>query len=139
MAELPQHYADRFGWEEKVAAVAAAFQQLDPQEQERCAVFADNYGRCGAIDYYREKYHLPQAIGAHNNYWLWGPRDYSGEIVLVLGGNLEDKEEQFESVTVVGSVDCTYCMPYENNLKIYLCRRLKQPLGKIWPGLKHYE
>jgi Dolichyl-phosphate-mannose-protein mannosyltransferase len=137
--KLPQFYADMFGWEEKAAAVAKVFHELPPEEQVKCAIFGDNYGRCGAIDFYSKKYNLPKSIGRHNNYWLWGPRGYTGELVIVLGGGLKDKQEIFESVTVVDTVKNQYCMPYENNLSIYVCRKLKKPLAEFWPTLRQYN
>ena len=137
--KLPQFYADMFGWEEKAAAVAKVFHELAPEEQARCAIFGDNYGRCGAIDFYSKKYNLPKSVGRHNNYWLWGPHGYTGELVIVLGGDLKDKQEIFESVTIADTVKNQYCMPYENNLAIYICRNLKKPLAEFWPTLRHYD
>jgi hypothetical protein len=32
-----------------------------------------------------KKYDLPRAISGHNNYWLWGPREYTGEIMIMIG------------------------------------------------------
>jgi len=137
--KLPQFYADMFGWEDKAAAVAKVFHELTPEEQVKCAIFSDNYGRCGAIDFYSKKYNLPKSIGRHNNYWLWGLRGYTGELVIVLGGGLKDKQETFESVTIADTVKNQYCMPYENNLSIYVCRKLKKPLRELWPTLRHYD
>ena len=139
LAELHQFYADMFGWEEKAKAVAQVYNRLSPEEKEKCAIFADNYGRCGAIDYYGKAYGLPDSIGKHNNYWIWGPRAYTGELMIILGGDLEDKQQKFESVEVAGTVSCKYCMPYENDLRIYVCRRLKVPLKDFWPGLKNFS
>ncbi len=139
LAELPQFYADMFGWESKVAAVAEVFQRLSVEEKSKAAIFADNYGRCGAIDFFGRKYHLPQSIGPHNNYWIWGPREYTGEIVVYLGGELDDHRESFEEVEVAGMVACDYCMPYENDLTIYVCRNLTVPLDELWPRIKHYQ
>ncbi len=139
MAELPQFYADRFGWEQKAEDVARVYHALSPEEQSRAMIFADNYGRCAAIDFFGAKYGLPKAIGRHNNYWIWGPRGSSGELVIVLGGNLEDKLEVFENVEIVGVSKCTYCMPYENNLRIYVCRNFKGDLREFWPRLKSYN
>ncbi len=137
--KLPQYYADMFGWEDKAAAVAKVYHRLSPEEQKTCALFGDNYGRSGAIDYYSGKYHLPPAIGRHNNYWIWGPRDYTGELVIILGGNLQDKQQRFESVEIADTVTSAYCMPYENNLRIYLCRKLNVPLRDFWPEIKVFE
>jgi hypothetical protein len=128
-----------FGWKEKAEAVARAFNQLTPEEQSRCAIFADNYGRCAAIDFFGAKYGLPKSIGSHNSYWVWGPRQYPGAIVLVLGGNPEDCRRNFEEVTVIDTASCTYCMPYENHLTISVCRKLKRPMHEVWAEIKHYE
>ncbi len=48
LAELPQFYADMFGWEEKAATVAEVYHALPAADRERAAIFADNYGRAGA-------------------------------------------------------------------------------------------
>jgi hypothetical protein len=139
LAELPQFYADMFGWEEKARDVANVFNSLSDSEQERCAIFSDNYGRCGALDFYGKELGLPKSIGNHNNYWIWGPRGYTGELMIILGGDLEDQQKHFESVTLVSVSKCQYCMPYENNVNIFLCRGLKYPLSSVWPDLKHYD
>jgi hypothetical protein len=138
-SELPQFYADMFGWKEKVAAVAAVYKKLTPEEQKKCAIFASNYGRCASIDYYAEEYGLPKSIGNHNNYWIWGPREYSGELVIILGGDIEDHQPNFHEVTRESVVDCEYCMPYEDNLPVYLCKGLKGKLPDIWTEDKHFE
>jgi 4-amino-4-deoxy-L-arabinose transferase-like glycosyltransferase len=139
LEKLPQFYADMFGWEEKAAAVARVFNTLTPEEKARCAIFADNYGRCAAIDFFGARYGLPKSIGKHNNYWIWGPRQYTGEIVIILGGNPDEHTKWFEEVTVADTTSCTYCMPYENHLTISLCRKLKMPLQEVWAPDKHYE
>jgi hypothetical protein len=139
LAELHQFYADMFGWEAKAEAVAQVYNRLTPEEKQKCAIFADNYGRCGAIDFFGKAYGLPDAIGKHNNYWIWGPRDYTGELMIILGGELADKQQKFESVEVAGVVSCKYCMPYENNLRIYLCRKLKVSLKESWPRMKNFS
>ena len=138
LADLPQFYADMFGWEEKAEAVARVFGTLHPDERSKCAIYAENYGRCGAIDYFGPRYGLPRSIGGHNSYWLWGPRDYTGELVIVLGGDLEDLKAAFQSVELAGVSAGRHCMPYENNLPIYICRHSKRPLKQLWPSTKSY-
>lgn len=139
LSELPQFYADMFGWEEKAQAIAAVYHTLPPGDQKKCALFGDNYGRSGAIDYYAGKYDLPKSIGRHNNYWLWGPRQYTGELMLIISADLGDKPELFESVEDMGIIHCKYCMPYENDLHIYLCRNSHIPLPDFWNNLKNYN
>ena len=139
LSRLPQFYADMFGWEEKADAVAKAYLSLTPEEQQHCGLYFTNYGRCGAIDFFGKKFGLPPSIGSHNNYWLWGPGKYDGKILITLTNDIGNKRELFRQVDYVGFVSDKYCMPYENNLTIYVCRGLKLPLAVAWPRIKHYE
>lgn len=137
-SKLPQTYADRFGWEEMVAKVARAYHNLPAAEQAHCAIFAQNYGEAGAVDFFGPRYGLPPAICGHNNYYLWGPREYSGAVMIVIGGHEEDLRRQFASYERVDTVDNEYAMPFETDLPIYVCHGMKQPLRAIWPQLKGY-
>lgn len=136
---LPQHYADEFGWEEMAAETARVYRSLSPEEQAKTAIFGTNYGEAGAIDFFGPKYGLPKAISSHQNYFLWGPRDYKGEIVIVLGSrNPDDTREFFEHVEVVATLNHPYALAYENR-PILLCRGLKQNLQTLWPALKTWN
>jgi len=139
LESLPQFYADMFGWEKKALDVAQVYNALSESDKRKCAIYGDNYGRSAAIDVFGPRYGLPKAIGSHNNYWLWGPRGFTGELVIILGGALADKQQIFDSVTIAGVSAAPYCMPYENNLSIYVCRNLKVSLAELWPRVKHYE
>ncbi len=139
LAELPQFYADMFGWEAKAAAVAEVFHALPAADREEAVVFADNYGRAGAIDYFAEEYGLPAAIGSHNNYWLWGPGEATGEVLIVLGGDRDDLERRFQRVEVAGTARCRYCIPYERDLSIHVCRGLRLEMAELWPVIGHYD
>jgi 4-amino-4-deoxy-L-arabinose transferase-like glycosyltransferase len=138
-SQLPQLFADRFGWPEMVAGVAKVYHALPAEDQAKAAIFGNNYGECGAIDFYGPKQGLPKAIGAHQNYWYWGPRDFTGEVMIVLGeGRRERLEQYYSSVTEAARVEHPYSMASEN-FTIYLCRGLKHPLKEIWPGLKNWN
>lgn len=139
LSDLPQFYADMFGWEEKARDVATVFNTLSEEDKTSCAIVSTNYGRCGAIDFFGQRYGLPKSIGMHNNYWIWGPRNYTGNVVIILGGTLEDHVNDFESVLPAGVSTCTYCMPYENNVNIFICRGLKYNLKEVWIHEKHYN
>ncbi|HUR29206.1 MAG TPA: glycosyltransferase family 39 protein [Planctomycetota bacterium] len=140
LSKLPQFYADMFGWQAKVDAVARAFSKLTPAERADCAIFASNYGRCGAIDFLGKAHALPDSVGSHNSCWIWGPRQFTGKVMLVLADDLGGREALFESTEVSEHVPHdAYCLPYENDLKVFLCRGLKQPLAELWPQLRHYD
>jgi hypothetical protein len=135
---LPQHYADEFGWEEMVARVATLYHSLSPEEQSKTAIFASNYGEAGAIDFFGSRYGLPKAICTHQNYFLWGPRDYTGEIVIRIGTKPEDARDYYESVSVATTLDNPYSMPYERK-PILLCRHRKKNLQGDWPDIKNWD
>ena len=139
LSDLPQFYADMFGWEAKARAVSEVYHALPPAEREVAVVFGDNYGRVGAIDYWADEYGLPDAIGNHNNYWLWGPGEATGEVVIVLGGDRADLEERFATVEVAGVARCEYCIPYEKDLPIHVARGLRLPIEELWPLIGHYD
>jgi len=139
LSDLPQFYADMFGWQEKARDVATVFNTLPEADKASCAIVSTNYGRCGAIDFFGQQYGLPKSIGTHNNYWIWGPRNYTGKIVIILGGTQEDHVNDFESVVLAGVSTCTHCMPYENNVNIFICRGLKYNLKEVWIQEKHYD
>ncbi|MGH3089200.1 MAG: glycosyltransferase family 39 protein, partial [Rubrobacteraceae bacterium] len=48
VGDLPQNFADRFGWENMVATVARVHDELPAEERERACILADNYGEAGA-------------------------------------------------------------------------------------------
>jgi hypothetical protein len=137
--KLPQHYADMFGWDKLVATVADAYNTLTPDEKTKCAIIGNNYGEAGAIDFFGRKYNLPKAISGHNNYWLWGPRNATGEVVIRLGGSKETILHSYKEATQVGFFRDEYCMPYENNMPIWICKNRVVPLKDAWPEFKHYE
>jgi hypothetical protein len=136
---LPQLFADQFGWEEMVASVARAYHQLTPEDQARVGIFCQNYGQAGAIDLFGPKHGLPPAISGHQNYFLWGPRGHTGDVMIVLNTDSDDERAQFASVEDLGPVDSSpWAMPWEQRTRILICRGLKVPLQDVWPGLKKW-
>lgn len=138
LAALPQQYADMFGWPEMVAVVARAYNNLSPADRAKCAIFGQNYGQAGAVDLFGPQYGLPKAISAHQNYYYWGPRNYTGEVMLVMNDRREVLEKIFEHVEQVGVVHHPYAIPYENDKPLHLCRGLKMPMRELWPKIKKW-
>ncbi len=136
--ELHQVYADRFGWREMVDTAANAYRSLSPEERAQAAVFTQNYGEAGAVDYYGRKLGLPPAISGHNNYWLWGLHGRTGRVLIVIGGDEEDHREVFKDVTLFAVHRNRYAMPEETDLPIWICRKPKFTLEQVWPHVKHF-
>lgn len=139
LVELPQFYADMFGWENMAATVAEVYHLLPEDEQSKTVIFARNYGESGAIEYYSEKYGLPQVISSHNNYWIWGYGDENAETIIIIGGEKEDYLDSFGQIEQAAVIRCQYCMPYENNLPVYIARNIKVDIKEHWNAIKHFE
>jgi len=135
---LPQYFADELPWPEQVAAVARVYHSLSPEEQAKTAIYCGNYGQAAAIDLFGPRYGLPQAISGHQNYFLWGPRNYTGEIMIVVGAPESDVQEKFASVEAAAAVNVPYAYAYET-LPILLCRGLKGNLQTLWPRVKNWR
>jgi 4-amino-4-deoxy-L-arabinose transferase-like glycosyltransferase len=138
LGPLPQIYASEFGWEEMVDTVAGVYLSLPPEVQGRTAIFAQNFGQAGAIDLLGKKYGLPDAIGGHQNYFLWGPREYTGESVIVMQGRQEKLDQIYASCERRAHVSHPYSMPREH-FDVYYCRGLKMPLKDMWPMVKNWH
>ncbi len=138
LGPLPQFFADRFGWEEMTAIVAGVYNDLPAEVRPQTAIFAQNYGEAASIDIFGPKYGLPPAISGHQSYFLWGPRGYTGESVIVMHGQREDLESKFAEVQKVASVYHRYSMPFEH-FDVFYCRGLKQALSEVWPSVKQWN
>src|SRR5215472_2517558 len=135
---LPQYFADEFGWEEMVREVARIYHRLPAEEQARTAIFSNSWGSAAAVDFFGPKYGLPRAIGRHNQYWLWGPRQYDGSTMIILNSDGSGDREHFQAVEAAGRVEHPYSRRDEH-YTIWLCRGPKFNLQTVWPKLKSYN
>ncbi len=138
LGPLPQLYADQFGWDEMAAVVGQIYNRLPPDIRAKTAILGQNYGQAGAIDFFGPKYGLPKAISPHQNYFLWGIRDYTGESMIILDDRQSVLEGLFDHVEKAGHVDHPYSMPYEH-FDVFYCRGLKKPLQELWPHIKKWN
>jgi hypothetical protein len=139
LSELPQYYADMFGWEGLAKDVSAVYLALPEPERLSTVVFAMNYGEAAALDYYAAKYPLPRAISTHNSFWFWGYPKEGLRTVIVLGGKAEDHRKSCDQVTLAAVHTCRYCMPYESDVPVFVCRGLRVSPAVIWKNEKSFN
>ena len=132
---LPQHFGDEFGWEETVAATAQVYSALPAEVRAKTGILAGTYGDAGAIDFFGARYGLPKSISPHQNYYLWGPRNYTGESLILLHYQLADAQRSCESVQIGPTLSPQYGMQ-EEHYTILVCRNTRLPLSQAWPLLK---
>ncbi|HLI84030.1 MAG TPA: hypothetical protein VKV17_08945 [Bryobacteraceae bacterium] len=120
------------------ATLARVYNSLPAGVRSKTAIFGQNYGQAGVIDLFGPQYGLPPAISGHQNYFYWGPRQYTGESMIVLDDRPERLHELFTSVQKVAHVDHPYSMPFEH-FDVFYCRGIKAPLVDLWPRLKNWD
>ena len=137
-ADLPQTYADMFGWPEMAATVAKVYWSLPPEERGEAAIYARNYGEAAAIDFFGPRYGLPKAISGHMSYYLWGPGDHSGKVLITIGSREEGLKRAYGSVVKAATVGTRYSMPDEHG-PIFVCRDPRKSMLELWPLTKVYQ
>jgi len=138
-AALPQWYSDQFGWQEIVYETAVAWNRIPADQRQDCGIFAQDYGQAGAIDFLGRRYGLPQSLSGHQTWFLWGPRGYSGNCMIVLDDSRTRLGELWEHVEYVGtSADNRYAL--EKQIDVYICHGSKfGTLAQLWPQVKRWR
>ena len=134
--ELSQLFADMFGWENLATQVAQVYHALPATEQRDCAIVAGNYGEAGAMDYYGPRLGLPAALSGHNSYYDWGPRNYTGSCVILIGERADEFVKYFGEVERAAIALNPYGMPIERVVPIYVCHKPQLPLAELWPRFR---
>lgn len=136
-APIMEPFSDEFGWRELARTVEGVYRSLPAAERAKAAIFAQNYGEAGAIDFFGRG--LPPALSGNNQYYLWGPRGYDGSVVIAVNVDPAQWTSLCASARVVARTgDSPYAMPYERNRPIVLCRGMHPPLAQVWPQFKNY-
>jgi len=138
-AALPQWYSDQFGYKEIADEALVAWDRIPAAERSDCGIFGQDYGQAGAIDFFDRKLGLPPALSGDRTYWIWGPRGYSGNCLIVAGDRRERLEQLFGEVDYVGtSADNPWAL--ESNIGFYICRKPKfGKLAELWPQIKRWR
>ncbi|HVO59594.1 MAG TPA: glycosyltransferase family 39 protein [Terriglobales bacterium] len=136
---LPQWYFDQFGWKEIADATEAVWNGIPIDERRDCGIFAQDYGQAGAIDFFGGKHGLPGAMSGDRSYFLWGPRGYSGNCMIVLGDRQSVLERYWDRVSLAAvSADNPYAG--ERDIPVFVCKGKKfESWTKIWPNLKRWR
>jgi hypothetical protein len=137
--EVVQDFFDMHGWENQVATVSQVFHTLSDEDRSRCTIIAGNYGQAAAIDFFGTRYGIPKAVSPHMSYHLWGPRNETAEVAIVIGSRRENLEPFFEEITEAAVARNEISVRSEAERPVYLCRRPKVVLQDVWPAMKNYN
>jgi len=129
-----QGWSDMFGWPELARDVKVAMVKLTPEEQDRAAIVTKNYGEASALEHFG----LKRVLCGHNNFWLWGPDGWDGEVAIFVNRWPTEITDLFESFEQVGTVDAPEAVPEQNGSPIWVARGLKIPVAEFWKRIKKF-
>ncbi|HVA33797.1 MAG TPA: glycosyltransferase family 39 protein [Candidatus Baltobacteraceae bacterium] len=132
---LPGDWADMHGWPQLAAAVKRIYDALPPAQRAQAVVMASNYGEASAIAFFAPS--VP-VVSGHNQYWLWGSRGYSGNVLIDVNGDCGASIHAFAHAQLVERFSAPYTIGWETDAPIMLCRGIRAPLASYWPELKEY-
>jgi hypothetical protein len=138
-APLPQWYSDQFGWKEIADETEVAWNRIPSEERADCGIFAQDYGQAGAIDFFGRAHGMPGAMSGDRTYFLWGPRGYSGNCMIVLDDRQEILQRYWEHIEYIGtSAPDPYAL--EQQIPVFLCKGKKfDSWTNLWPHLKRWR
>jgi Dolichyl-phosphate-mannose-protein mannosyltransferase len=136
-APLMQVYSDEFGWRDLARIVGDVYNALPASDRAKATIYASNYGDASAINVYGTN--LPFAVSGNNQYYLWGPGNGDGSVVIAVNVDPAQWSQMCDSARVVAhTAQSPYAMPYEVNKPIVMCRGIHTPLQRQWSTFKHY-
>ena len=140
IAELPQHMADRFGWEEMARSVAEVYRQSQSTSHDTVGIVAGNWGEASALHVYRGAFDMPEPISGDGWFYFDAlQRQAFRESYVAIGVSRSVLQSVFRHVDRKGVFTHPHCMPDENNNAIYYCTGLKLNLGKYWAVSKRMD
>lgn len=110
---LPQDYADMLGWKDIGLITARAYQSLDSLTRTQTIIFGDNYGQCGAVEYYGRPYGLPEVQGKQASFLLWLPSSEQFHNLLLVSDDSTDADNpvltrNFKKIVLLGKITDPY-------------------------------
>ena len=137
---IPQWLADRTGWPEFVADVAAVFSSLSPEDRARATVYAPSYGQAGALELLGPARGLPPTVICnHNTYHLWSMGHTDSDVLVAAGARENELRTLFRDVREARVHHCEYCMSWRDGMRIFVAREPIEPLSQFWPQIRHFE
>jgi hypothetical protein len=129
---LPQDYADMHGWEEMAAKVGQLYHRLSAFEQKSCILYGGSYSHASSINYYREKYKLPEVYSLVGSYLTWAPDSVQFDRMIMVDDVYHSRLPQFASMALIDSIQNPYA---REPGYIYYLTKPHMNVGREWTKL----
>lgn len=122
-SELPQWYADRFGWPEQVEVLERVVATLFAEERAHAVILAPSYGHAGAVEVLGHD--LPPVVSPHVSWALWSDqtlRELEVEVVVAMDYGPDELGRAFAEVEQVAVLRCELCPRWRRDMQVYVAR-----------------
>lgn len=120
--QLPQHFADRFGWEELVQDISKEYHSIPDKYKYNSGILTNNWGIASAVHFYKEKCKLPEPTSDDGWFYFEAlQKNDFNDAYICIGYSEATLQFFFNSVAKKRMFTNPYCMPHENNRQIFLC------------------
>lgn len=126
------------GWEVHVATVERVLASLPADEREQASILTGSYSQAAALNVLRHDA-TPRAVSGHMSYFLWGPGERSGSVLIVYGLPRELLESHYGSVEKRARIVARDARPWDTDLPVYVCRDPRRDLRELWPELRRFD
>ena len=131
--QLPQHFADRFGWEELMNDISKEYHAIPTEYKLKSGILTNNYGIASAVHFYKDKYKFPEPTSdAGWFYYETMLKVDSTNAYICIGYPEETLHYLFDSVIKKRTFTHPHCMPHENNRPIFLCVNPKVDIAQYF-------
>lgn len=127
---LPQDFSDMLGWREMADKVQLAYKTIPGDELSKTIIFCDNYGQCGALNYYNRN-KTPESYAFNTDHIFWLPRLDTIQNIVFIGKKPENKVlDWFTGCKYMGRVESEYSR--EKGTSIYILTGSKAGFTKFF-------
>jgi 4-amino-4-deoxy-L-arabinose transferase-like glycosyltransferase len=131
---------DTVGWPAYARQVAAAYHALPADDRAGAVIVTSNYGEAGAVARYGPALGLPAVYSGQNQLAKQAAPPSSANVVVFVGGQLDNATPLFDSCQVVGRLDNGVDVDNEEQGEpIAICRGPVGGWSAVWPRLAHKD
>ena len=128
---------DSTGWPELGRQVGAVVANLPSEQRNSAVLLAKDYGEAGALDRWRDDYHLPAVFSGHNELATWMPPATATTVVAV-GIPGDQLAPAFGHCSTVGTVELGGdSVNQAQHDPIVVCADRQWSWAQLWPRLAH--
>lgn len=140
-SKVHDQFREELGWPDLAEHVAAVYRALPESDRQRAGILTGNYGEGGALNLYGPALGLPPAMTLTNSFWYrtFDPRE--PQTVILVGFDLDEAQQLFESCSVAGKNTNRYGAENEESRDhpdILVCHNLHRKWPDYWARARRF-